>query len=331
MHSLTIVATLFAAALSVSPVAVAQPAKVAAGDKGDLWETTVKMEMAGMPFAMPAQTHRMCLGKQARDDDLVPRNDDCRVTESSRSGNTQRFRMVCTGKNPMTGDGEVTRTTDGYNGRMRMVGKMEGEAVDMTQTFSGRKLGDCTGTVQNQIAKAKADGEANLAEVCRQGIERLAPEYFFQQGGAPCEAKRGEFCGEVTKVAASAREPSGYTAMMKRNGNAGTAFAACNQDFAATQRAACARAGEAKNLDFIASGACDDDVRRIGESSCRGRSFTAIEASMRGVCSRYAAVTRGQGTPTSTAAASPTPAAQAPKPADPVQQGLDAVRKLLPF
>jgi hypothetical protein len=29
----------------------------------DLWEITSKMEMAGMPFAMPPQTSRVCLQK----------------------------------------------------------------------------------------------------------------------------------------------------------------------------------------------------------------------------------------------------------------------------
>jgi hypothetical protein len=199
--------------------------------------------------------------------------------------------------------------------------------MDMTQTFSGRKLGACTGTVQNQVAKAQADADRAIAQACREGVQRLVPELFFGTGAA-CEAHKGEFCGEVTKLAAGARDPAGFAALRARNANPSPAFAACNQDFAAVTRAACTRAGETRNLEFIASGHCDDDVRRLGEGGCRGRSFTSIEQSMRSVCSRYATITRGQG---SAAAQPPVQPVAQPKPADPMQQGLDAVRKLLPF
>jgi len=320
------VCTAAVAFLFTTPLALAQSPRPG-DDKGELWEVTVKMEMAGMPMAMPATTQQMCLGKQAGDDKYVPKNDDCKLVSNSRSGNTQRYRMVCSGAQPMTAEGEITHTKDGYQGRMRMTGKMDGEPVDMTQTFSGRRLGECAGTVQNQLAKAQAQNDSAIAEACRQGMQQLTTELFFQPG-AVCAARKQEFCGEVSKLAASAREPAGHAALRARNANVGAAFAACNEDYAAVTRAACNRAGETRNFEFIGGGSCDDDVRRIGETSCRGRSFTAIEASMRGVCSRYAAITRGQ--PTATAAASPSPAA-APKAPDPVQQSLDAVRKLLPF
>jgi hypothetical protein len=317
------------AALALVPAGVlAQPAKGrAGGDPGELWEITTKVEIAGMPMAMPASTNRVCLGKQAGDDQFVPKNEACKVTESRRTGNTQRYKMVCTGQNPMTAEGEITHTKDAYDGRMRMTGKMEGEPMDMTQTFSGRRLGECTGTIQNQVAKAQADHAASMAETCRQGVQRLQPELFFQPG-APCESQKAEFCGEVSKLATSGRDPAGFAALRSKSANLEGAFTACNQNLAAVQKAACARASETRNLDFIAGGSCDEDVRRLGESGCRGRSFTSIEPTMRGVCSRYASITRGQGT--ATAAAAPVPAA-APKAADPVSQGLDAVRKLLPF
>jgi hypothetical protein len=322
----------FAATVFIVPaVAFGQASKAkpapAANDQGEMWEITTRMEIAGMPMAMPAHTNRICLGKQASDEQFVPKNEDCKVTESRRSGNTLHYKMVCTGKNPMTGEGEITHAKDAYNGRMRMTGKMEGESMDMTQTFSGKKLGDCTGTIQNQVAKARSDADASLAEVCRGGVQKLMTDMFFQPG-AGCASQKAEFCGEVSKVATAAREPAGYTALRARTHDPAAAFKACNQDFAAVNRAACAKGAETRNLEFIASGACDDDVRRIGESGCRGRSFTSIEKSMHGVCSRYAAITRGQGTTAATAAPQPAATTKAP---EPMQQGLDAVRKLLPF
>jgi hypothetical protein len=122
--------------------------RAALAQAGDLWEVTVKMEMPGMPMAMPAQTHRLCLAKQPNDESYIPRNPDCKVTETRRTGNTQRFKMVCTGRHPMNMEGEVTHAKDAYSGRSRMTGKMEGQDMDMTQIFSGKKVGDCTNPVK---------------------------------------------------------------------------------------------------------------------------------------------------------------------------------------
>jgi hypothetical protein len=44
----------------------------------------------------------------------------------------------------MTGTGDFTFVADGYNGQIRMKGKMEGQDVDMTQTIAGRRVGACT-------------------------------------------------------------------------------------------------------------------------------------------------------------------------------------------
>ena len=323
-----------AAVMACSSLAYGQAAnagRAAGNDKGELWEVTTKMEMAGMPMAMPAQTNKMCIGKNAGDEAFVPQQEDCKLTQSSRSGNTHRYRMVCTGKNAMTADGEVTRTADQYSGRMRMKARMEGQDMDMTQTFSGKKLGECAGTLQNQVAKIQSDHAANMEQMCRKGVEGLAT-HLFVGPGAMCEDRKAQFCGEVKKVAASARDPAGYDALRKRNSSPQGAFAACNEDYAAIGQAACSRAAETRNLAFIASGACDEDVRRLGDTGCRGRSFTSIEPAMRGLCSRYATVTRGQGQPVAAQApAAPATAAVVPKAADPVQQGLDSVRKWLPF
>jgi hypothetical protein len=40
--------------------------------------------------------------------------------------------------------GEMTFGTNSYQGRMQMSGKMEGQPMEMTQTYSGRRVGDCT-------------------------------------------------------------------------------------------------------------------------------------------------------------------------------------------
>ena len=127
--------------LGVGPAA---PGTAIAQGKDDLWEVTMKMEMPGMPMAMPPQTQRVCIGKGGKDDDYVPKRENCRMLESKRTGNKLTFKMACTGKDSMTVAGEMTFGTNSYEGRTVMSGKIEGQPMDMTQTYSGKRVGDCT-------------------------------------------------------------------------------------------------------------------------------------------------------------------------------------------
>ena len=34
--------------------------------------------------------------------------------------------------------------TNSYDGKMAMSGKMDGQQVEMSQTYSGKRVGDCT-------------------------------------------------------------------------------------------------------------------------------------------------------------------------------------------
>jgi hypothetical protein len=130
---------LFAVA-GVCMLAVAQVALAQGSD--DQYDITVKMDMAGM--AMPPMSQRICVKKGANDGDLVPRQEGCRVSDTTRSGARLTFKMTCTGSNPMTGTGDFTFVANGYNGQIRMKGKMEGQDVAMTQTIDARRVGGCT-------------------------------------------------------------------------------------------------------------------------------------------------------------------------------------------
>src|SRR5438046_954494 len=83
--------------LPVTQMALAQ------GGSDDQYEVTVKMEMAGM--AMPPMSQRLCVKKGASDTDFVPRQENCRVSDTTRTGSRMTFKITCTGSNPMTGTG----------------------------------------------------------------------------------------------------------------------------------------------------------------------------------------------------------------------------------
>ena len=69
---------------------------------------------------------------------------NCRVSDTTRSGSRMTFKIACTGNNPMTGTGDFTFGANGYNGQIRIKGKMEGQDVDMTQAIDARRVGGCT-------------------------------------------------------------------------------------------------------------------------------------------------------------------------------------------
>jgi hypothetical protein len=116
----------------------------AAQGSDDQYDVTVKMEMPGMPMAMPPITQRLCVKKGAKDEDFVPRQDNCRVSDSTRTGSRLTFKIACTGSNSMIGTGDFNFGATGYNGQIRMKGKMEGQDIDMTQAITANRVGGCT-------------------------------------------------------------------------------------------------------------------------------------------------------------------------------------------
>jgi hypothetical protein len=112
--------------------------------KDELWDVTSKMEIPGMPIAMPAQTHRVCAQK-GNDAGMVPKREGCTIADVKRAGNGVTYRMTCKdGRNDYTATGESTATQSGYQGKMRMAGKLEGEQMEMAMSYSGARAGNCT-------------------------------------------------------------------------------------------------------------------------------------------------------------------------------------------
>ena len=123
-------------------VALVASLPAAAQGKDDLWEYSTKMEMPGMPMAMPAQVHRFCVGKNGKDEDLVPKQDNCRMVDSKRTGNKFAYRMECAGREPSVIVGELTFGTNAYEGQMRMTMTRTNDTMNMA--VSGKRVGDCT-------------------------------------------------------------------------------------------------------------------------------------------------------------------------------------------
>ena len=273
----------------------------------DLWEITSKMEMAGMPFAMPPQTSRVCLQKGKQEEGVMPKDQNCRIEDMRRSGNRTTFRMICEGKDRMTGTVDITSTGDSYQGTMQMQGTMDGRTVNMTNAYSGRKVGSCT------WVDVGAQQRATVAAQCRQAVEKL--EWFaFKDDQAYCKEYRNEFVGRVRQVANEMRDPVKFDGYLRARSDMQQVLMSGGQDPNAIWADACQNAGSTRNWGFVAN-YCEAQAKEIAVQQCTGRRGTSVQVfEYAPICTRYPqarATSPGGGQPQA-APPAPSPAQAAP-------------------
>lgn len=310
------------------PALLCSSLALAAEGTDELWEVNMKMEMAGAPMDLPAQAQRVCKPKGKAQDAAMPPDDKCKVVDSKQSGNRHMFKALCQdGKNKYTVTGETESSgPDNYRGKLRTTGTMDGEAVDMTQTFSGRKVGTCTyedpAKKQQEVV---AQSNAMMAKECRKSIDDLQPVMFTMEG-SPCANLKPEFCAKVGKVAAEMRDPAGFRNYTGKDWQG--AMQACGQDPLAVKRDACNAAGGKRDWSFV-SDHCEEAAKALARQNCEGRSYTAAMSSEYApICARYAANAGGRSYTAQPAAAT---AEEKPGAKDTLKKGKDKLKKFLKF
>lgn len=283
---------------------------------GIRYQVTTKMEMVGMPFQMPAQTQEVCGPKNSASEAMVPKRDNCQILDYKVVGNKSSFRMVCTGKDAMSGSGEFEYGATGYRGKITV----NADGNTMYMNFDGKKLGECD--YAKEGPKAKAD--AMLAKTCGQmlaeqpeGLAGLSPQFA---AGAMCAAQKPKYCGKITPLTGDLkflRDSDTMANSYRKQGVTGVstawdAFALCGMPRASVLAKACPKAEKAGDYDFIGAlcpdllaGACDradanknaDFVidrcparaGKLAAAQCAGRGYTAmLDSPYRDFCSTYA-------------------------------------------
>jgi hypothetical protein len=301
------------------------PLLAAADGPDELWDVTMKMEMAGSPVQMPEQNQRVCKPKGKAQEDVVPADSKCRMLDSKQSGRRHTFKMACEdGKNKYTVTGETESTgADNYRGKMNTVGTMDGEPVNMTQTFSGRKVGSCTWEdPARKQQEMMAQSDAMLAKECRKSIDELQSVMFTMEG-SPCTKLKPEFCTKVGKVTGEMRTPAGFRKYSGKDWQG--SMQACGQDAAALKRDVCKAGAGKRDWSFVAE-YCEDDAKALAGQHCEGRSYTAaMESEYAPICARYASRGRSY---------TATPAAggeQKPSATETIKKSTDKLKKFLKF
>lgn len=279
----------------------------------DLWEMQTTMEMAGMQ--MPGRDQKVCKPKGQIEQAAAPTDDKCKLVDSKRTGNKMRFKVACEdGKNKYTGEGESEITgPDSYRGKMHMAGKMEGEDMDMTMSYVGKKVGSCK--YEDPALKGKqmmAEQEQRMAAECKKAAEALNWQLFTPEMQT-CQKFKPDLCERANKAASGMHSVDGYRAQAKASGDWKGAFKFCAVDLAAVTKDACKSAMSKKDWDFVGE-TCADEAKALAKQHCEGRDYTAMmEGEYRSICARVARKARGGGE--ATTGAEPAAAPNAPAPA----------------
>jgi hypothetical protein len=283
--------------VSVSALCLAFAAtSVRSAGNDELWEMTTTMKMQGM--AMPAMKSKMCIAKDgAYNPDADKKDKNCTTTDYKVSGNTVKWAMKCTGKNAMTGTGEMTKTADAMKGTFNM----QAEGMAMVQVMDGKRIGTCDAVAQKKAvneavadinatsaAETKRSCEDTARQIARNGGEKATGDTF--KGKGQCAAQRESLCKQLRSRAGTYAGFAAYNnhrdALRAANQPSGGALADCGIDLEKQRPDLCKRAVGDKNYRFI-GGFCPVEAAQLNAKECAGfgRDYTAdLARPNAGVC-----------------------------------------------
>jgi hypothetical protein len=244
---------------------------------GEYWEVTSKMEMPGMPFAMPATTQKVCIPKDGEKDPGKTSGDkDCKMTDVKTVGNKTTWKARCDRDGEvMTGVGEQTTTSGAYQGKIKLSGKSEGQAMNMTMAYSGKRVG---GSCDTGEAERKFKAMACDTSHYRNTADWISAADHFLQKDSPCTEQRKQLCDKVRKD--TPRNVQAYNALQFHDQNSPSGISVareCKLNMAATTKSIC-KTLNGKNYNSL-SAHCPAEAKKYREvqrrKDCEGRSYTA--------------------------------------------------------
>lgn len=276
----------------------------AAADSGDRYRVTTRMQMAGM--TMPVRPVEVCTARaQPVSEQAIPKEKDCQVQDFRIQGGKASYRIVCTGTNAMTGDGEMESLPDGYRGSMKVLAQGE----PMTMSYEGKRIGTCDYATESP----EAVGKAMTAQACEAQLDSIVSHSMYVGPKAACPTYRTRFCANVDRTMGQARDPARFAEAERTFGGvAWQAVEACGGSRATILAEACGGAESGGNLDFVGDYCpdlvprhcadadpnrngrflvqhCGDRARSLAAQQCEGRGYTAMQSSpYRAFCQSYA-------------------------------------------
>lgn len=248
--------------IAVSASLLATPLFAAPGEQ---WEVVSRTEMPGM--AMPDSTITVCLQKgAAKDPKQLIKQDGCEITNLKTSGNKTTWKMECDNdEGKMSGSGEITSQADSYKGFTKMSGTSQGQAINMTANYHGKRIGTACDTSAPPVVAMKGMenmnemmGMANkqmasaMAEQCEvanyQATELISSRFFGPT--AACAGKEKFACKVISKEVG--RNTDAYIKLAKFDDTSDIAIAkTCNIDMAAATKSICKKVDAGNYEDML--------------------------------------------------------------------------------
>ena len=245
---------------------------------GEYWEITTKMEMVGMPFAMPTITAKVCVpnGGEKNPQYMQKKDDTCQMTDVKVSGNKVTWKARCTNDGEtMNGTGESSHERDSYRGSMHLTGHSGGQAIDMTQNYNGKRIGgSCDSEAQVKALTGKMCDTSQL----NSGTEWISRAEMFLKGDS-CPGKKAQLCSIVRKDAARDTDTFQMLVTMEKN-NGGLIASSCGLRMEETRAAVC-KANSEGNYEFLQT-YCPAEAKEYKErerrKNCAGRGYSSSNA-----------------------------------------------------
>jgi hypothetical protein len=277
------------AALALCGVSAAASAQTT----GEKWRVTTSMQMQGM--SMPGRTSEICK-TSGSDEPPMQTEKNCQMYDAKRSGNTQTFKMRCTGKDAMEGTAEFTYLgPDHYKGAMQV----GAQGQQMTMTYEGQKLGACDGGEMNTKAKQMVEQsqqqQAQYAKAqCREAAKAATLPSMMMNCKDPQDVKT--YCSNFQTYknflsqADMQRMSDGQAPMSGMSGKPLDESAKlCGVSVESARSNLCSTAESKGELDFLVK-ECSAQALELAKAQCAGRNYTTVNEKYRGFCANFASL-----------------------------------------
>lgn len=254
---------------------------------GEWWEITGKMEMQGMPFAMPGQTSKVCLpkGGEADPNRTQGKDSNCKMTDVQSSGNTVKFKGTCVNNGEtMHVEGQTTHDANSFKSNMKMTGKSHGEPMNMSMSSSGKRIGGACDT-EELSRKIKAQADETMAKTCDTSnytpSQWVSSANLFISPKPLCPGKKDELC-KVMKNDVP-HDPQAFQTLVQQEkmGGMPSAAKACGVNIESMRKTLCKSRAQTGPRDFLDAN-CPAEAKAYRElerkrEECSGRGFTSGE------------------------------------------------------
>ena len=257
---------------------------------GEYWEIASKMEMKGMPFAMPATTIKVCMPPGGEKDPrrTQDKKSNCEFTDVKTSGNKVSYKGKCIEKEgTMYMEGESTHERDSYHGTMHMTGKSQGRDMDMNMTSSGKRIGGSCDT-EEMVKKAQAQEKeikGQMDKMCDTSgfstYKWVSSASLFIGTQPACPGKKEALCEVVRNDVPHDLQAFEALAQQERTQGMPSAAKACNVNLESMKKSLCKAKAHSGPQSFLDAN-CPAEAKAYRElarksEECRGRGYTSGE------------------------------------------------------